>query len=362
MNTKTSKSKEPTSMEELLKLAQFKVKGFLKGEKVKGKVVSKNPKSLVLDIGGKSEGVVAENAFIEARDLIKALEVGDEVNATVIIPETKDGNVLLSLRHAANDAIWEKLEKTFKEKNEISVKGRSASKAGIMVEIEGLYGFIPASQVGKKYSDLEQLVEKNFKAIIIDLNRRNNKIVLSEKEVSEAGEIKLNKEALEKVKEGEIYNGVVTTITNFGCFVRLDIDKSVNVEGLVHISEIAWEKIKKVSDILREGDKVKVRVIEVRDGRLSLSIKHAQKDPWESVSEKYSVDQKIKGKVTKISDFGVFVQIEPGVEGLIHITKIPPATKFRVGDQIDCNIEETNSKEKRISLGITLTSKPVGYK
>jgi len=358
----TSKVKEPTSMGELLKLSQFKVKGFSKGEKIKGKVLSKNPKSLILDIGGKSEGVVAENAFIEARDLIKALEIGDEVNATVLIPETKEGTVLLSLRHAANDAIWETLENHFKEKKEISVKGKSASKAGIMVEVEGLYGFIPASQIGKKYSDFEELVEKNFKAIIIDLNRRNNKIVLSEKEVSEASEIKLNKEALKKVKEGEIYDGKVITITNFGCFVKLDIDKKVDVEGLVHISEIAWEKVKKVTDVLKEGDKVKVKVIEVRDGRLSLSIKHAQKDPWTDVSEKYSQEQKIKGKVTKVSDFGVFVQLEPGIEGLVHITKIPPATKFKVGDMVDCYIEEIDPKEKRISLGITLTSKPVGYK
>ena len=362
MNKKTSKSKEPTSMEELLALSSSKVKGFSKGEKIKGKVASKNPKSLILDIGGKSEGVVAENAFIEARDLIKALEIGDEVNATVLIPETKEGTVLLSLRHAANDAIWENLEKHFREKTEISVKGKSASKAGVMVEVEGIYGFIPASQVGKKYADLEELVEENFKAIIIDLNRRNNKIVLSEKEVSEASEIKLNKEALRKVKEGEIYDGKVITITNFGCFVRLDIDEKVDVEGLVHISEIAWEKVKKVTDLLREGDKVKVKVIEVRDGRLSLSIKHAQKDPWEDIAGKYEQEQKVKGTVTKISDFGIFVQIEPGVEGLVHITKIPPATRFNIGDKVDCYIEEVDVKEKRISLGITLTSKPVNYK
>ena len=362
MNKKTLKSKEPTSMEELLALSKSKVKGFSKGEKITGKVASKNPKSLILDIGGKSEGVVAENAFIEARDLIKVLKIGDEVNATVLIPETKEGTVLLSLRHAANDAIWGNLEKYFREKKEISVKGKSASRAGVMVEVEGIYGFIPASQVGKKYSELDELVEKNFKAIIIDLNRRNNKIVLSEKEVSEAGEIKLNKEALKKVKEGEIYDGKVITITNFGCFVRLDIDKKVNVEGLVHISEIAWRKVRKVSDVLKEGDKVKVKVIEVRDGKLSLSIKHAQKDPWEDIAKKYKQEQKIKGSVTKVSDFGIFVQIEPGVEGLVHITKIPPATRFNMGDKVNCYIEEIDAKEKRISLGITLTSKPINYK
>lgn len=364
MNKKTSKSKEPSSMEELLKLNQSKIKGFSKGQKVTGKVVLKTSKSLILDIGGKSEGLVAENAFIEARDLIKTLEVGDEINATVIIPETKDGVVLLSLRHAANDAIWDKLEKARKEKKEISVKGRSASKAGVMVEIEGLYGFIPASQIGKKYQDLEDLVDKKFNTKIIDLNRRNNKIVLSEKEVSEAGEIKLNKEALEKVKEGEVYKGKVTTVTNFGCFVRLDIKgaKEVDVEGLVHISEISWEKVKKVSDVLKEGDSIEVKVIGIRDGKLSLSIKYAQKDPWEDVVKDFKPEQKVKGKITKKSDFGFFVQLKPGIEGLVHITKIPPATKFRVGDEIDCYIEEVDPKEKRISLGISLTSKPVGYK
>ncbi|MFC1625062.1 30S ribosomal protein S1 [Patescibacteria group bacterium] len=364
MNKKTSKSKEPTSMEELLAQSKSKIKGFSKGEKIIGRVVSKNSKSLVLDIGGKSEGLVAESAFIEARDLIKTLEVGDEINAVVIIPEDRGGNVLLSLRHAANNAIWEKLENYKKEKKEISVKGRSASKAGLMVEVEGLYGFIPASQIAKKYIDFEELVDKKLKAKIIDLNRRNNKIVLSEKEVSEAGEIKLNKEALEKIKEGEIYEGKVTTITNFGCFVKLDIKgvKEVDVEGLVHISELSWEKIRKVSDLLKVGDKVKIKVLEVRDGRLSLSMKHAQKDPWEDIAKKYKADQKIKGKITKKSDFGMFVQLEPGVEGLVHITKIPPATNFRTGDQIDCYIEEIDSKEKRISLGITLTSKPIAYK
>lgn len=362
MSNKTSKSKEPTSMEELLALTKSKVKGFSKRERVRGKVVSKNSKSLILDIGGKSEGLVAESAFVEARDLIKTLEIGDEVDATVIIPETKEGVTLLSLRHAANDAIWEKLEKYQKESKEISVRGRSASKAGLMVEIEGIYGFIPASQVGKKYDDLEDLVDKNFKVKIIDLNRRGNKVVLSEKEVSEAGEIKLNKEALKKIKEGEIYDGKVVTITNFGCFVKLDIDKKVDVEGLVHISEVSWEKVRKVLDILKEGDKVKVKVLEVKDNKLSLSIKQAQKDPWGEVSKNYKIDQKIKGKVTKKSDFGIFVQLEPGIEGLVHITKIPPATKFKVGDEVNCYIEEIDSKEKRISLGITLTSKPVAYK
>lgn len=365
MSTKTVSKKEPTSMAELLASASSSVKGFKMGDKIKGKVTAIYPKSLVLDIGGKSEGIVAEKAFQEARDLIRGLKVGDEITAMVLVPETREGTVVLSLREAATGAVWDKLEDEKKAGREVTVMGRNASASGVTVELEGKIGFIPASQLGHDaISDMEGLVGEHFKAKIIELDKNSNKIILSEKEVSEAGEIKSNKEALSKVKEGEIYEGTVVTVTNFGCFVRLSIKgkEGSDVEGLVHISEISWEKIDKVSDVLKEGDKVKVKVIGVRDGRLSLSIKHAKKDPWDEAIEKYKPETKFTGKVTKVSDFGVFVQIEPGLEGLIHITKIPPATKLHTGDEIKCNIEEINIPEKKISLGLVLTSKPVGYK
>jgi ribosomal protein S1 len=349
-------------MADLLAMAKTPIKAFKVADRVQGTIIAITPKALILDIGGKSEGMVTEKALIEARDLVKTLKVGDKVNTVVLVPEARDGSVLLSLRHAANEAIWENIDKLYKSKELVTVVGRSVSPAGVTVEFEGLYGFIPASQLGRDTAkNMEELVDQHFKAIIIEMDRRSNKVVFSEREVSEAKEIKVAKVAMEKIKDGEIYDGVVTTVTTFGCFVKLEIP-DVQIEGLVHISEIAWEKIGKVSDVFKEGDKVKVKVIGLRNGKISLSIKQALKDPWETVEEKYKPETKFKGKVVKVSDFGLFVQIEPGLEGLIHMTKIPPAMKLNTGDEVNCYIEEVNTKERKISLGLVLTAKPIKYK
>lgn len=360
---KPRKASEPTTMAELLASAETKIRGFSTGQKIKGKVVSKNSKSLILDIGGKSEGVVAEKAFIEARDFIKTLKAGDEVNATVLVPETRDGIVLLSLRQAAFDSSWERLEKVEEEGSPVAVFGKGVNPSGVTVDVEGLTGFIPGSQLGKEAAKNPQgLVGKYLKAKVIEVDRLANKVVLSEKEISDAADIKAAKEAFDKIKEGEIYDGVVTTVANFGCFVKLTLGKGLDIEGLVHISELAWGKTESVSDIVKEGDKVKVKVLGVKEGKISLSIKAAKKDPWEEAAEKYKAESKVKGKVTRISDFGVFVELEPGIEGLIHITNIPPGKKLSEGDEVNCYVQEIDTEAKKLSLGLVLTAKPVGYK
>ena len=358
-----NKPSEPKTMAELLAMAQNKVKAFSTGQKVRAKVLSKNSKSVILDVGGKAEGVVAEKAFIEARDLIKTLKVGDEVTATVLVPETRDGTVLLSLRQASFDASWERLEKA-KEGAPVAVLGKGVNPSGVTVDVEGILGFIPGSQLGREAAkDTNSLVGKYFKAVILEVDRLANKVVLSEKAVSEAEDIKKAKEAVAKIKEGDVYDGVVTTVANFGCFVKLDLGKDTGtVEGLVHISELSWGKVANTSDVVREGDSVKVKVLGVKDGRISLSIKQALKDPWDEAGEKYKTESKVTGKVVKVSDFGVFIQLEPGIEGLVHITQIPPGRKFTEGDEIDCYVQDLDTKTKKMSLGLVLTSKPVGYK
>lgn len=364
MSTKKT-SKEPT-MAELLASAQTKVIGFSSGQKIRGKVLAKDAKSLILDIGGKSEGVVTEKAFVEARDFIKSLNVGDEVWATVLVPETKDGVVLLSLRQAAADSSWDKLLKAKDNKDIVHVLGRGVNPSGVTVEIEGVVGFIPQSQLGKIASkNPQELIGKYFDARIIEVDKAANKVVLSEKEISEASDIKLQKEALEKVKEGEIYGGVITTVANFGCFVKIGVEvekKKVFVEGLVHISELSWSKVKNPSDTFSEGDRVKVKTIGIKGGKLSFSIKTAGQDPWDAASDKYRQEEKVTGTVTKISDFGVFVEVEPGIEGLIHTTKIPPGRRLKEGEKINCYVENIDTKVRKLSLGLVLTSKPIGYK
>lgn len=347
------------TMADLLAKSKQKLTSFSVGQKVRAKVIAKTPKALILDIGGKSEGVVTEKAFDEARDFIKSLKVGDEVTAAVIVIESREGNVVLSLRQAMYNSSWEKLEKAKENGEEVAVFARGVNPSGVVVEAEGLSGFIPTTQLGKEASKNPQgLVGKYFKAIVIEIDRSQNKLVLSEKEVSDAQDIKDAKEALSKVKEGEIYNGEVTTVANFGCFVKIPI----GVEGLVHISELTWGRVDRVSDVVEKGDKVKVKVIGKKDGKLALSLKQAQEDPWDKASKKYKPEAKIKGKVVRISDFGVFVEVEPGVEGLIHITNIPPATKFSEGQEVNCYVQDIDIKAKKLSLGLVLLSKPIGYK
>ncbi len=368
MIKKTSNKTSGITMADLLAKASQKPHSFKKGDKVEGKVLEITSKALILDIGGKSEGIVAEKAFLEARNFIRQLKVGDKVAGEVIVSETPEGYTVISLRNSAKDFIWSKLEEALKSDEEISVEVKGANQSGVIVDTFGLSGFVPKTHLGKALSkNPNSLIGKRIKVKIVAIDKEGGRLVLSEKAVSEKEKIEAEKEALKALKVGEIYEGEVTTVTDFGVFVRITPNtkskkEKVSLEGLVHISELSWDKVGKPSDLFREGDKIKVKVLEVYGGKLSLSVKQAQEDPWQNVSKKYQKEERVKGKVVMVSDFGVFVALEPGVEGLIHITKIPPATNLRSGDEVSCVIEEVNPEEKRISLGLVLTSKPLGYK
>ncbi len=366
----TSESKTPikeaTTMAELLARAGKKANQFTKGQRTMGKLLSKTPEALIFDVGGKSEGIVKEKGYTDAKEYIETLKVGDSVMVTVLVPETRDGITILALKDAMKDISWIKLEEAKKDGTEVPVLGKGVNPAGFVVDVMGLEGFIPTSQLGREVNENSaNLVGKYFKAKVMEVDKVNNKVVLSEKEVSEAGDIALIKKAMVSVKEGEVYNGVVTTVAPFGAFVKIEVmvgKEKAYVEGLVHVSELSFSKVTLPSDVVSVGDKVEVRVLAARDGKLALSIKQAAKDPWTEAAEKYVPEAKVAGKVVRISDFGVFVELEPGIEGLIHITKIPPTHKIEMGQEVKCVIEDVNVKDKRIALGIVLTSAPIGYK
>ena len=362
----TKKEKLASSMEELLAKTGYNIKGFTRGEKIKAKLLEISPRSAIFDIGGKGEGVLIDNYFQEAKEYLRSLKIGDTATATVMDPETSDGSVLLSLRQAASDSVWDYLESAKKNNTALNVLVKTSSASGILVEHEGLSGFIPTSQIGKAaLARLDDLSGKRIKVKVIEIDKKRKRVVFSEKAVTEAGDIALNQKAQKTLKEGTIYKGTIVTVADFGIFVAIPVkveEKKLDIEGLVHVSELSWEKVEKPSESFKKGQKVEVKVLAARGGKLSLSIKQAGKDPWEKAAQKYKVEEKIKGKIVRVSDFGVFVQLEPGIEGLIHITKIPPARHLKVGDEVQCYIEEIDSKEKRISLGLVLTSKPVGYK
>ncbi|MEK7536420.1 MAG: S1 RNA-binding domain-containing protein [Patescibacteria group bacterium] len=361
--TKKIKSEsKAVTMADLLEKSKSSIKNLATGQRIKGTVIQKLSKSLILDIKGKAEGVVAEKAFVEAREYISKLKVGDEVTAVVLVPEMRDGSTLLSLRDAVSQASWHSVEEAYKNKTEVPAFAKGVSPSGVAVDVNGISGFVPTSQLSKELTkDLNNLVGKYFKAKVIEVDRQKNKLVLSEREVTDAKDIEEAKKAIASIKDGDIFDAVVTTIANFGVFAKLSIKKS-DVEGLVHVSELSWGKVAHPSDLLKLGDKIKVKVIGTKDGKLALSMKHAQKDPWIDGAKKYKVEDRLTTKVTKVTDFGVFLELEPGIEGLVHMTKIAPGKKFSVGDEVKVYIEDIDSKSRKIALGLVLTSIPVGYK
>ncbi len=249
MKEKTTKrNKKNLTMEDILASLGSKVQPLKKGQIVKGKVVEKNSNFLVLDIGGKSLGLVAEKAFLEAKDFVRHLEVGDEVEGKVLIPETPDGYTIVSLRDTAKDFIWNKIEKVFEKEEEITALVKSASSSGILVSVFGLTGFVPKSHLTEKnVSNINSLVGKKILLKIIDIDKDANRIILSERAIYEKEEMEAKKKAIKNLKEGEVYEGVVSGIYDFGVFVKIPVKvgkKDIEVEGLVRIPEISWEKFK----------------------------------------------------------------------------------------------------------------------
>ena len=391
--SKASKSKpskrEAQTMGELLSMYGGSGFSHSVGDRVRGKILSIDGAKVVIDIGGKSEGMVAEKAFKEAEEFIKTLKIGDEIETTVLVPETNEGFTILSLRVASENSLWGKIQDASEKATPITVEGLGVTSSGVTVNLNGLTGFIPMSQLGKVTSQNPQaLIGKKFQAVVIDYSRNIRKMVLSEKEVTEAGEIAQGRTALKEIKEGQEFEEEVTTIYDFGAFVRIwtkgpsspkdhqplvessgrevplkgKVKANIPLEGLVHVSELSWEKISDPGSVVSVGQKVKVVVVGKKNDKLAFSIKQREKDPWDEVATHYTKDKKVEGVVSKLTDFGVFVSLEKGVEGLIHITKIPPEKSFSRGDKVQVYIEEVDAKARRISLGLILTAKPVGYK
>ena len=358
---KAPAERAPQTMDELLKQTNYPLRGWKRGDEVEGILMEKTRKALYLDIGGKTEGMVIDREMKAAWDFIKGLKVGDKITAIVTQPENDAGHTLLSLKRAAGDAIWQEFEEKLKTGEITRVVGLEVNKGGLIVEIRGLQGFVPTSQFsGAWMGKISQLIGRAIEVKPIEVDRQNNRLIFSEKEVSEAELIKEIAKILKKIKIGEIFEGEVTGVMPFGLFVK--VKKSL--EGLVHISEISWEKVDDPSKFFKQGDKVKVKVLAVdqKTGKLNLSIKQLQPDPWDKIEEKYPVDSKVKGEVIRLAPFGAFVALGPGIEALIHISKIPAEKTLKAGDKVDCFVESIDKEARRMSLGLVLKEKPVGYK
>ena len=365
-SVKTSVRGGPETMKQLLTQSGYQLRGWQRGDLVEGILVEKTKSALYLDIGGKSEGMVIDRELKAARDFIKELKAGDKVAAVITQVENDKGQTLMSLKRAAFESLWSEFEKKLKTGETLKVQGREANKGGLIVSVKGFQGFIPTSQFGAHLKGkLDSLLGKTLEVKVTEVNREKNRLILSEREVSEAALLKDQEKALKKVKVGDVFSGEITGVMPFGFFVKvIPKGSEISLEGLVHISEVSWEKVDDLSKFYEQGDKVKVRVLSIdqKSGKLNLSIKQLIPDPWEGIEKEYSPDVQIKGEVVKVVPFGVLVKLKPGIEGLIHISKIPVEQSIKVGDKVNCFIESVDPEHRRISLGLVLKKKPVGYK
>jgi len=359
------KSGKKSEMESLLE-SEDAPKLPIVGEVIKGNVLEIGSSIIYVDLGPVGTGVIYGYGKFDGLSMMKDLKVGDPISATLVDLENEDGYLEMSLRQTGFDMIWKELERKMEESETVITKVLEANKGGLMVKINGIVGFLPASQLGSEHyprvsdgdkhkilSLLAQLVGKEVKVKIIGLDRNEGKLIVSEKATKEKEE----KEKISKLQVDDIVEGEISGIVDFGAFVKFN----KNLEGLVHISELAWKLIDDPRKMFNVGQKVKCRIIGIDASRISLSIKALQDDPWKKVHEKYQVGQKVKGEVTKINPFGAFVQLDKDIHGLVHVSKLAETNKVKLeaGKIFDFEIISIEPSDHRLGLKLFAEKKPV---
>jgi len=327
-------------MEELLANEQYTPKHLTRGQIVEGTIAAKSRDQLLVDIGAKAEGLIAGKELAPGWN---ELNVGDKITAFVISSEGEGGQALLSMRKAGGEVRWQSLTDKMNKAESVEVRGIEANRGGLVVEQDGLRGFIPSSHL---LSTPSSSVGKTMEVKIIEVDKKMNRLVFSERE-AHPEESKLPKIEL-SFKEGDELSGAVNKMLPFGLLVGLPGD----VEGLVHISEISWDRVGNLEELYKVGDKVKVKVTQIdpNTGKVSLSIKQLQEDPWKEAEKRYPVGKELTGEISRTSSYGAFVQLEPGIEGLIHSSKIPYGSKLQAGDPVKISIDLFNAEQRRVAL------------
>lgn len=343
-------------------------------EMVEGKVIGIAKKTIFLDLGAWGTGIIYGREFLEVKDTLRDLKIGDNLSAKVVELENEEGYVELSLKEASKEITWGTLKQA-KEKGEIlKVKILGANRGGLLAEISGISAFLPVSQLSPEHyprvvdadklkilKELQKFVGKELEVKIFDLSAKEEKLILSEK----AKEVEKVKEILKNYKVGKIVEGQITDVVDFGAFIKFPFsgastdkktaeNKGPELEGLIHISELDWQLIENPSEIVKVGEIVKAKIIDISDNKVSLSLKALKKDPWEEIEKRYKKGDMVKGKVTKFNPFGAFVQISPKIQGLIHISEFGNQKKMaetlEIGKKYDFKILSLDSKEYKISL------------
>jgi len=342
--------------ENLLDKYQFSTKELTPGKPIRGRIIKVTPTHILLDIGHKSEGLVPLDEFGEEDDF-KACKPGQEIEAIVDRTDAKEGYLILSKKRADMLRALDHLEKAFNTQGFISGRIAERNKNGFMVNVGGIQTFLPDSHADiRPVREPDKLVGQSFKFRVIKFDRKTENAVISRKLFLQDEREKKRRRVFGKLVKGEKIKGQIKSLTSFGAFVDLG-----GIEGLLHISDMSWGKLGHPSEIFHTGQEVEVVVLDFneKDEKISLGTKQLTEDPWKSVKEKYAVGQKVKGKVVSLTDFGAFVELEKGVEGLVHISDLTwsrkivhPKKVLQQGQEVEVNVLDVNPDTKRISLGL----------
>ncbi len=337
------------------------------GDLVEVKLIEKTGRVAYFDVPRIGAGIIYGIELVNAKDVLKRLSPGESASARVIDPENDKGYVELSLAEAGKQRAWQEI-KDLKDKDEpIKVKISDANAGGLITEVAGLAAFIPASQLsnehypketegdrGRMIEGLKKFIGGELTIKIINLNPRTNKLILSEREVETSNA----KELLEKYKAGDVVSGIISGVASFGAFVRFADEPAI--EGLIHISELDHRLIDNPKEIVNVGDLVQAKIVEIKDGRVSLSLKALKSDPWEKVADKYQAGTIVEGKVHRFNPFGAFIELDPNIVGLIHVSEFGSIDELKrqleAGKSYKFIIDSVKPQEKRIVL--KLASKP----
>lgn len=332
------------------------------GDLVEGTILEKKGTRLFVDLGPRGVGIIYGREYYAAQDLIKGLQPGDPLNAKIVETDNEENYVELSLKDAGEEKRWIDLKKIMQTGETLELPVLEANRGGLILESRGIKGFLPASQLSSKnyprvdggdkekiYLELQKLIGRVIKVKILDLDLLDNKLIFTEKELDQG----MIRKLLAKYKIGDTVDGEITGVVDFGAFLKLD---ESGIEGLIHISEIDWTLIEDPREVLKPGDRVKAKIIDIQGDRVSLSLKALKENPWPKISEKYQKGDIVRGKITKFNPFGVFVRLDQDFHGLIHISEFGNEENMRkeleLGKEYDLKILLIDPTEHRLSLGM----------
>ena len=358
MSTVSPSSDQQLDRAALAALYEETFKNLEEGTITEGRVVAVTKDKVVVDIGYKSEGMIPNDQF--STEELQNIKVGDRLQVYIEECEDADGNLVLSKEKADKMKIWEELEKLFNDGKSIDGKIVARIKGGMMVDI-GVKAFLPGSQIDlHPVRDLDGLVGRTFPLKIIKINHRRGNVVVSRRVLLEETRDSKRKTTLSTLKEGQLIHGVVKNITDYGAFIDLG-----GIDGLLHITDMSWGRVGHPSEMFNIGDKVEVSVLKYdrETGRISLGLKQKSADPWTGVASKYAIGTRVRGRVVSLTDYGAFIELEPGVEGLVHVSVMSwthevrhPSRVVSIGDQVEAAVLNVDPASRKISLGMKQTA------